>query len=384
MSLQASLWRFGLGFCTLMLFSASIHAQPDPSPKLERIATGLLNPRGVAVLPDGRLLLAEAGTGRVTANPQDNSGRLSLLTDHNNDGDFDDDGERIAILDQLPGYNILYQFNPGRDEIVGLGDVLLLPDGRALYTLDDHFERLSVGVLDAQQQPAPDLYQTTASTLNAIAYDPQREMLYIAQSSLNAVSRLTLDGEISLLHNFGLLAQNQQAVPAGLAIDPQTGDVLVALFSGQLWDYYGEILSFMPGAAKIVRIDPHTGAATDEIIGLTTAVDVAIDERGNRYVLEMTTEWAAPTLSHTFDLYSPQAPPDAGGYARFSGRVSLYPADSSAPVILADRLDAPTNLTYHARTLYISVGQGTPFRPIWAHGEPRQILGELYRIQLGD
>ncbi|MEQ9033124.1 MAG: hypothetical protein RLP44_30685, partial [Aggregatilineales bacterium] len=164
--------------------------------------------------------------------------------------------------------------------------------------------------------------------------------------------------------------------------DPLTGDMLVTLFSGQLWDYYGSILSFVPGASKVIRINPETGDYSDEITGLTTAVDIATDDNGNRYVVEMTTVWATPTMSHDFDLYDPNALPDAGGYARFTGRVTLFPADHSEPVVLADGLDQPTNVTYHDGMLYISTGQGTPGRPIWGEHGLTQIVGELYTIAL--
>ena len=47
-------------------------------------------------------------------------------------------------------------------------------------------------------------------------------------------------------------------MPAGTAIDPTTGDVLVALFSGQIGDYSASVLSFgLPG--RTIR-DP-TGSA---------------------------------------------------------------------------------------------------------------------------
>lgn len=348
---------------------------------IEVVASGLQNPRGTAFLPDGRLLLAEAGTGYDSGEPADNTGKLSVLTDHNSDGDYDDADERTAILERLPGYNILYQFNPGRDEIVGIGDVLALPDGRSFYTLDDHFETLSVN------EVTPDLkrkgyFYLSDSTLNALAYDPTTKRMYVAESTGNTLTVITPSGDDRTLVTFDLLANGQQAVPAGLAVDPQTGDVVVALFSGQLWNYYGEILSFMVGDAKVVRVNPQSGAVTDAITGLTTAVDVAVDEQGNIYVVEMTTEWPTPTLKYEFDLFSPDSPPDAGGYARYSGRVSLYPADGGEPVIVADNLDAPTNITYHNGGLYVSVGQGTPDRPIWVSGERRTISGALLKIIL--
>jgi DNA-binding beta-propeller fold protein YncE len=276
---------------------------------------------------------------------------------------------------------ILYQFNPGRDEVLGVGDVLALDDGRAFFTLDDNFDKISIVAVDASLRMLGSLVVRDGS-MNSIAYDPRLGVIYVAESSADALSVVSLDGKIETVARFGLLAHNQQAVPAGVAVDPRTGDVLVALFSGQLWDYYDSILSYMPGDAKIVRVNPMTGAISDEIVGLTTAVDVAVDDSGNIYVVELTTRWATPLLTDAFDLYDSNAPPDAGGYPRFSGRVTKYTSDGSAPLMVADDLDAPTNVTYYDGALYISTGQGTPGRPIWGGNGATRIVGEIYKISV--
>ena len=350
---------------------------------VQRVATGLQNPRGIAVLPDGSLLVAEAGTGFNSGDPATSTGRLSVFADKNGDGDYDDAGEITPVLEHLPTYNIMSQFSPGRDEVLGIGDVLALDDGRAFFTLDDIFEKISIAALDASLRSLGDLV-TGDGTMNSIAYDPHLGVIYVAESSANVLGVVSLDGKIKTVTQFGVLAHGQQAVPAGVAVDPRTGDVLVALFSGQLWDYYNSILSYMPGDAKIVRVNPATGTVSDVITGLTTAVDVAVDDGGNIYVVEMTTRWPTPPLTHDFDLYDPNGPPDDGGYPRFSGRVSEYPADGRAPLILADDLDAPTNVTYHHGALYVSTGQGTPNRPIWGRGSATRIVGEIYKISVAD
>ncbi len=364
---------------TLLLLVIPAESQ---DPAITLIATDLQNPRGVAFLPDGRLVVAQAGTGLSTGDDADNSGKLSILEDLNNDGDYLDAGEVNDVLDKMPGYNILYQFNPGRDEIVGMGDVIALSDGRVYFTLDDNFEALSVVELTANLETVGHLIERPGS-MNSILYDDNRDVIFIAESTINAIGAVTLDGEFRTITNFGLLANEQQAVPSGLALDPNTGDLLVTLFSGQLWVYYSEILSFMVGDAKVVRVDPETGDYEDEITGLTTAVDVATDEIGNIYVAELTTQWATTMLNQEFDLFDPDAPPDAGGYARFTGRVTLYPSNGDQPQILVDNLDQPTNLTYHDGNLYVSVGQGTPNRPIWSPETGlTRIVGQIYRIDL--
>ena len=363
----------------LILCFAQAAAAQDAT--IRRIATGLNNPRGLAVLDDGRLLVAQAGTGYSATQSLGFSGSLSLLTDWNGDGDYDDAAEVIDIQQDLPSYNILKQSNPGRDEVIGIGDVLVLGDGRIFYTLDDNFKLLAIVELGPDFARAGNFYIGDGS-MNSIAYDSASETIYIAESSNNAIGAVTLGGDYRRVAEIEPLAHEQQAVPAGIAIDPTSGDLIVALFSGQLWVYYGGSLSYMPGDAKILRVDPRSGVIKDEIKNLTAAVDVAVDERGHIYALELTTQWPTPMVDQEFDLSARDGPPDPGGYPRFSGRLSRYPADGAEPTILADGLDQPTNLTYHEGRLYVSTGQGSPGRRIWGAEGIRRIVGEIYLITL--
>ncbi len=334
------------------------------------------------MLPDGRLLVVEAGTGFDSPDPLEDTGKLSLFEDRNADGDYDDPSEITRIFSHLPSYNTLTRYATGHDEVGGAGDVVVLPDGTIFFTRDDTFEGVGIVHITPEYRVRGDL-MTGLGTINALAYDPERALVYAAESGLNRLVAVTLAGETQVIAEFPPLAHGQQAVPSGLALDSQTGDIYVALFSGQLVDYYGAVLSYMPGDSKVVRLEPDSGAVSDVVTGLTTAVDVALDEAGNLYVVELTTRWPPASMSRQFDLFDPDAPPDDGGYARFSGRITRYPADDSEPVVLAEGLDEPTNVTYHDGTLYISAGQGTPGRPIIGPQGITRITGAIYRIELG-
>jgi hypothetical protein len=50
------------------------------------------------------------------------------------------------------------------------------------------------------------------------------------------------------------------------------------------------------------------------------------------------------------------------------------------PVILADNLDTPTNITYHDGLLYVSSGLGTPQRLVWTPDGIQPIEGRIYVI----
>lgn len=350
----------------------------------QTIASGLDNPRGVAVMPDGRLLVAEAGDG--SARPRNGRGTIRVFSDSNGDGYFD---QRDMAFCCVGNYNALTEFGTGQDEVGGLGDLILLDDGRVFFTQDDPAmgyvadgRPRGIALMGLTPEPEWARYEVAVrnATMNALVYDPDDDLLYVAESGLNRVSAVTIDGEVTGIAVFEALEDGQESVPAGLARDPRNGDLLVALFSGQNRDYYGTVIAYMPEAARIIRLNPQSGEWRVEIGGLTTAVDVDIDGAGNIYTVEMTTGWPAAVMPRNFPLMDTEAPPDAGGYPRFSGRVTMYPADGGDPVVLADGLDAPSNITYHDGALYVSVGQGTPGRPIIGPDGRTRITGSILRI----
>jgi len=377
----------GLTSLALVIFLVWVLSSPREA-TITRIATGLENPRGVAVLPDGRLLVVEAGDGRDTDSTSEESGRVSIFEDMNRDGDFDDASEIAPILSQIASYNTITGVGIGHDEVDGAGDIISLDDGRFFFTRDDPTEGYApdgstTGINVVEVSPDFRVERNLIVrnvTLNALAFDAQAEVFYIAESGANRLTVVTMDGTTLRVVDFPPLAQGQQAVPGGLAVDPTTGDVLVALFSGQIDNYFGTVLPYMPGAAKVVRVDPETGEQVDAITGLTTAVDVAVDENGNIFVVEFTSDWPPIPSPRDFDLFDPDAPPDPVGYDRFAGSVTLYPADGGSPLWSTEDLDLPTNVTYADGALYVSTGQGTPGRPILGPDGRTRIVGKIYRI----
>lgn len=343
------------------------------------VLTGLMNPRGVAFGPDGMLYVAEAGTGRAAVDPAEMTGQLTQFNDLNLDGAFDDAGEAEKLFSRLPTYNALSVFATGRDEVSGAGDVLLHGDGRLFLTVDGGFENQALYEIS----PAGAMGRNLAgrSNVNGIAFSPDQSRIYAVESSLNQLIEVPLDGQIRVVVAFAPLASGQQAVPAGVAINPATGHILVALFSGAATnEATGAVVPFVPGEAKVVSVNPVSGVVADEIAGLTTAVDVAADAAGNVYVVEMSAGYA-DQLPRLFDLYDRDAAPLHGGYQRFSGRVTCHPAGGGTAHTLVEGLDAPTNITVAPDgALYVSVGQGTPGRPIPGPEGPTRINGQVIRL----
>jgi DNA-binding beta-propeller fold protein YncE len=364
--------------CALALAGCERQAKPE-HPSWQVVLTGLDNPRGVTVGPAGELFVVEAGTGYAAVEATEMTGRLTQFIDLNGDGDFDDEGEAEPWFRHLPTYNALHVFATRRDEVSGPGDLLLHHDGRLFLAVDGGFEELALYEISPEGSMGRNL--VGRSNMNGIAFDREQDRIYAVESTLNQLIEVTLEGKVREIVVFPLLASGQQAVPAGLGVDPQTGELLVALFSGTaIDDESGEAIPFIPGDAKVVRVDPASGQISDEITGLTAAVDVAIDRAGNVFVVEMAATYAE-LLPLTFELFDRNAPPLHGGYQRYSGRVSTYPADGSPPRVLADGLDMPTNITLGPDgALYVSIGQGTPGRPIPGPDGPTTIVGQVIRI----
>ncbi len=346
---------------------------------VEVVLTNLDNPRGVVVRTDGALLVAEAGTGYDAVDPTEMTGKLTLFVDQNGDGDFDAAGESDRWFSHFPTYNALQFFGTGRDEVNGPGDLLQHPDGRIYLTVDGGFDNIALYEISPERRIGRTL--ADRSNMNGIAFGLDYDRIYFVESTGNRLAEVTLDdGEYRAIVDFPRLDSGQQAVPAGVAVDPRTGEVLVALFSGTAVSTNDQVIPLVVGDAKVARVNPETGEMMDEVVGLTAVVDIAMDEAGNLIVLEMTANHADP-LPRLHDLFDPDAEPVHGGYLRYSGQVTVYPADGRPSHTIATDLDMPTNVTVGPDgDLYISTGQGTPGRPIPGPGAPTAVTGQIIRI----
>jgi hypothetical protein len=364
---------------TLAACTTSRSSDPVNTVSVEVILTGLRNPRGVAFDAEGGLLVAEAGLGDDAADVRERSGRLTRFVDRNGDGDFADPGETEPWSEHLPSYNAMNVYATGRDEVSGPSDVTVHGDGRVFLSVDGGFDEFSLLEISPNGSIGRNL--SARSNMTGIGLALDETAIFVTESTFNQLIEVTLEtADRREIIEFSTLGSGQQAVPAGLAIDPRNGDVLVALFSGVVQADDGSFIPFVLGDAKIVRVDPLSGQVVDEITGLTTAVDVAIDGLGNVFVVEMAADHAELFADGT-DLHDPDAIPRHGGYLRFSGKVTLYPVDGKPPIVLAEGLDAPTNITLRDDgVLYVSTGQGTPGRPIPGPDGPTVIVGEVIRI----
>ena len=347
------------------------------SAKTAELAHGLHNPRGLIPLANGDLIILEAGTGEKLVGQH--SGKISRWNDVDQDRQVDPP-ERTFLREDLYSYNIMEVFNPGRDEVVGLGDGLLRNDQTLIYTRDTGRETTEVVQLDLDDLSEAVLIERPG-VINSIALSIDKQTLFLAESTLNQIGAYHFESDYEEVLLFDVLENQQQAVPTGITLDAE-GNLIVSLFSGQLWAYYGETISFMPGDAKIAKVDLTTRTYEYIIEDLTTAIDVVTDSDDNIYFLEMTTAWPSNLISRDFDLYDENSPPDPGGYMRNSGRLSVLLNGSKESRILVEGLDLPTNLSILDHQLFISTGQGTPGRKVWSEKGIFPIEGKIlnYRI----
>ena len=341
------------------------------------LAHGLHNPRGLVPLANGDLIILEAGTGEKLVGQH--SGKISRWSDVDQDRQVDP-SERTFLREDLYSYNIMEVFNPGRDEVVGLGDGLLRNDQTLIYTRDTGRETTEVVQLDLDDLSEIVLIERPG-VVNSITLSIDQQTLFLAESTLNQIGAYHFESGYEEILLFDVLENQQQAVPTGLTLDAD-GNLIVSLFSGQLWAYYGETISFMPGDAKIAKVDLTSRTYEYVAEGLTTAIDVVTDRDDNIYFLEMTTAWPSNLISRDFDLYNENSPPDPGGYMRNSGRLSVLVAESQQIQTLLENLDLPTNLSLGDQQIFISTGQGTPGRKVWSEQGIFPIEGKIlsYRI----
>jgi hypothetical protein len=333
-----------------------------------KVASGLANPRGMHLNGDGTLLLSTAGTGEPA------SGALLRLHDNDGDGDYDDEGERTTLLDKQPSRNLFGIVR--RDEVFGLAGIAE-GAGSVLVSLADFGGPSKIFQVDG---PKVTPWGSTHGNINDLAFDVRRGVWVGVSSTTDEIVQIKPGGGADRVVKFPPLASGQDAVPAYLRFDPRSGDVLVTLFSGSPeGEEGGEGTELVPRSASIVRVHAETRKVTPVVTGLTVPSDLEIDEDGSIYVLEFCDSFLDP-VERAEDM---QGGAMHGGFKRFSGRLLHISRDSGAVQVVADGLDAPTNLTRSGGSLYIAQGMGTPGRLIpGPDGKPVPLTGFIERIAL--
>jgi hypothetical protein len=333
-----------------------------------RVANGLANPRGMHVTSDGALLVAVAGTGEAA------NGGLLKLRDLNRDGDFDDLGERSTLLDGQPSKNLLELVR--RDEVFGMA-AIAEGGGSLLASLALFGGPSTIFRVDGE---AVTPWGHTHANANDLAYDARRKVWLAVASTTDEVVELAEGGRAERVVKIPPLGNGQDPVPAYLRFDPQTGDMLVTLFSGSpRGEEGGAGVELVPRSASIVRVHAETRSVEPVVTGLTVPTDLEIAVDGSIYVLEFCDAFVDP-VARRDDL---MAAPQHGGFRRFSGRLLHVDRRRRTVEVVAEGLDAPTNLARSGSALWVAQGMGTPGRLIpGLDGRPVALTGFIERIAL--
>lgn len=337
----------------------------------ERVATGLANPRGMQPLPDGSLLVSIAGTGDP-ADPQ--SGALRKLHDANQDGDFDDPGEHTTLLDKQPSRNLFDLVR--RDEVFGMAG-MAQGGGQILVSLADFGGPSKIFRVDGDHVIE---WSNTHGNVNDLDFDKRRNVWVGVASTTDEMVELAPGKPAQRVVKFPPLQSGQDAVPAYLRYDDVSGDVLVTLFSGSPeGEEGGKGVEIIPRAATMMRVHAETHSAQPFIVGLTVPTDLEVAEDGSIYVLEFCDAFLDP-VSTREQMFGGTL---HGGFKRFSGRMLHVDRKTHAVTVVAQNLDAPTNLARVGNYLYVAEGMGTPGRSIpGPDGQPVPLTGYIERIKL--
>ena len=333
---------------TLLLFACRPQPEPEATLQTRQFASGLINPAGLAEMPDGTILVAEEGTGN-----DDLSAGVSLITVEGQIGRF---------ISGLPS---------GRDsgDLSGVPFIKLSPDGRTLYTSHfnlGHLLTLSVpDQLSLQNEPfTPDDLGSRMLPLNNVrlvnpfdlTFDPNGVPV-VSDASGNGVAKENEDGTTRFIHRFGTIpTENGRIDPVPTGIERIGREYFVTLTGG---------CPYPAGSGQLVAIDENRN---ERIVadGLNMPIDVARGPDGTIWLLE-------------FSRFRPDASCFSGlGYQADSGRLSRVTTNGSVELVL-DGLNFPTSvLPREDGSLLISqVFEGNIIEVYWGQPEEGETATEL-------
>ena len=319
----------------LLLSLYHLHAQGRPS--FTTVVEGLYHPVGMALLPDGSVLVSEMGSMEVDTRFgfDSESAGVSLLRP---------DGSARRLVSGFPS---------GRDpaDLLGALALAVSPDQKSIYISHHNAQRLYTLPVSAALNPRRDPFQPSdLGSALAGARGAQNTFLLhpfdiafsddgaplLTDSLANSIVFETDEGARRTWHRFAALDDpwsrggKLEAVPRGIA---RRGDEFaVALFTG---------CPHPPNSGQLVAIDQQ-GSQRTLVANLNMPIDVAVDNEGDIWALEFAVASSEGACFSAADLE-----------AR-SGRLSRLNRDAEWETIV-DNLDFPgAVLPMPDGSLYIS------------------------------
>lgn len=301
--------RIMLFMCSLLCLLASA---AQAAPKVDVIATGLSNPRGIAFAPNGQLFVAEAGRG--------GNGKCAVLGDGQN-ACYGETGALtridpagieppVQIIKGLPSLAPAGGFGAagpsgidfpwaGHGQLaMGLGAPASVRDGLgAKSALFGHLLTVNtkgkwklgadIAGFELLNNPVPGGNDSNPYSVAAL---PARQI--VADAGGNSLTEVGPTGRMRTLAVFpsrlvtgpGGNQIPMQAVPTAVKQGPDG-----AIYVGQLTGF-----PFPVGGANVYRVHPHGGTPEVFASGFTNIAGLAFDVLGRLYVLEIGSGFAGP------------------------------------------------------------------------------------------
>ncbi len=317
------------------------------TPAVDVVAEGLLNPVGLAMLPDGSILVAEEGTGN-----DDTSAGVSRITA---------EGRVQTIVTGLPS---------SRDsgDLSGVPLVAVSPDGETVYLAHfgaGHLLTFPTAAIESAPLGAADL-EPVMTPLNEVRLTNPFDLAFdaagvpvVADASANGVATMNPDGTTRFIHRFGDLETPDRPeitidpVPTGIA---RLGDEYLVTLTGGC--------PYPRRSGELVAVDTERNQRV-VLDDLDMPIDVAVGANGEIWVLE-------------FARFEEDASCFTGeGYLPETGRLSRI--EDGRRHVVAEGLDYPGSLLVNAdgSVLVSEVFGGRVLRLSWPDAEASGALRDV-------
>ncbi|HEU5080364.1 MAG TPA: ScyD/ScyE family protein [Opitutaceae bacterium] len=275
----------------IALTGAALNAHAEYA--VQTLATGLNNPRGLALAADGSLYITEAGSPIVPgpSTPSITTGQGTLY--YNTTGSIARyaNGSLGTVLSGLPslfnstsgevsgahgiglwGDDLYYTVGLGADpaarstssEFAGFGQLMLLPSGGST---PQAFADISA--FEGLNNPAGGPVDS-----NPFQILPTANGIFVADAGGNSILNVSSTGTVSLVATLPTAPAGAEPVPTGVATD-SFGNLYVSQLTG---------FPFPVGGSSLYRIDGSM--PTPIATGFTNVIDLAAGPNGHLYLLE--------------------------------------------------------------------------------------------------
>jgi len=309
---------------SILTLTACPQLPPHDTHQTTVIAQDLLGPVGLALLPDGSLLIAEEGNGSrdtsagiTLVTPDGKSGRIiSGLFSTRDAGDL----AGVPLVSVSPDESTLYAANFGADHLWAL----------PISSFSDAAGNARIPATPFQPdelgQIMPPLNNVRLTNAFAMTYDVEGNPI-VSDASQNGIASTNADGTTRFFHRFEPISvpadaeQTIDAVPTGIArvrSASGTDEYLVTLFGG---------CPYPANSGQLVAIDTQRNQRTI-LDGLNLPIDIERGPDGTLWLLEFAHFTSGASCF------------DGSGYQPNSGRLSTVAADGTRQTVI-DNLNFP-------------------------------------------